>query len=384
MSVPSTDAQLTSRRFPGAELISQLEPNRTKESFMTITSPTIPTKRGVLVDDSLTEVVRAYDIGRRYFQAFLLAGERNVVSSMRRADTAEARAAGLLEAVSPEYRTLMANYFRRQSALDAVQRAELLGPLARLKITDALTVGTVAGDLLAGGPAAEAAVGNGGEPVAEAGMSATPDKLRLMLDWYKVEDVQDSAPWPFTAKDEVTLALVAIDETGDVASVAHNIGSLKKGQTKSYAHPGLKLYGFNMTEGSTFPKAYSVTLYAMDRDDGGYNQFLGAAADYARQQVKEEMIARGINIYTQNTIPPEIVNWVASVVKGLFDGLVTWLAGLLHNEDDVLGQTIRSATVGSYGGVWSTTGTLEAEHKQRVISGKGGRHRFQTYWVKTA
>ena len=75
---------------------------------------------------------------------------------MRRADTAEARAAELLEAVSPEYRTLMANYFRRQSALDAVQRAELLGPLARLKITDALTVGTVAGDLLAGGPAAEA------------------------------------------------------------------------------------------------------------------------------------------------------------------------------------------------------------------------------------
>lgn len=353
---------------------------------MATESLTVPTKRGALVDDSLTEVVRAYDIGRRYFQTFLLAGERNVVSSMRRADTAEARAADLLEAVSPEYRTLMANYFRRQSALTAVQRAELLGPLVNLKITDALTVRKVAGDLMDGGPTADliTANGNGAKPAAQPGVTATPDKLRLMLDWYKVEDVQDGTVWPLTAKDEVTLALVAIDETGDVASKAHNIGSLKKGQTKSYNHPGLKLYGFDMTEGSTFPKAYSVTLYAMDRDDGGYNQFLGAAANYAKQQVTEEMIARGINIYAQQTIPQEIVNWAASVLKGLFDGLISWLAGLLHNEDDVLGQTIRSATVGSYGGVWSATGTLEAEHKQRVISGQGGRHRFQTYWVKTA
>jgi hypothetical protein len=353
---------------------------------MATESLTVPTKRGALVDDSLTEVVRGYDTGRRYFQTFLLAGERNVVSSMRRADTAEARAANLLEAVSPEYRTLMANYFRRQSTLSAVQRAELLGPLANLKITDALTVDRVAGDLMDGGPTADliTTAGNGAKPAAPAGVAATPDKLRLMLDWYKVEDVQDGTVWPLTAKDEVTLALVAIDETGDVASKAHNIGSLKQGETKSYKHPGLKLFGYDMTEGTKFPKAYSVTLYAMDRDDGGYNQFLGAAANYAKQQVTEEMIKRGINIYAQQTIPAEIVNWVASVVKGLFDGLISWLAGLLHNEDDVLGQTIRSATVGSYGGVWSATGTLEAEHKQRVISGKGGRHRFQTYWVKTA
>lgn len=350
---------------------------------MTIES-TIPTKRGALVDDGLPEVVRAHDIGRRYFQTFLLAGERNVVSSMRRANTAEAHAAELLEAVSPEYRDLMANYFRRQSALGPVQRAELLGPLARLKITDALTVGTVAGDLLAGGPTAEAIeAAAGARSGADAGLSATPDKLRLMLDWYKVEDTQDWAP--IATRDEVTLALVAVDETGDVASVAHHIGSLGKGQTKSYPHPGLKLYGFDMTEGSTFPKAYSVTLYAMDRDDdGGYNQFLGAAAKYAKEQVKAEMIARGINIFLGNTLPPEILIWVASVLKGLFDGLINWLAGLLKDEDDVLGQTLRTATVGSYGGVWSATGTLEAEHKQRVISGKGGRHRFQTYWVKTA
>jgi len=202
-------------------------------------------------------------------------------------------------------------------------------------------------------------------------VATTPDKLRLMLDWYKVEDTQDTF-----GKDKVTLALVAIDETGDVTSKAHNIGNLGTGQTRNYPHPGLKLVGFDMTEGSTFPKAYSVTLYAIERDNGGYNQFLGAAANYAKQQVTEEMIRNGINGYAEQTIPAEIVNWVASVVKGLFDQLISWLAGLLSNQDDVLGQTIRSATVGSYGGVWSTTGTLEAEHKQRVVSGKGGRHRF--------
>lgn len=78
------------------------------------------------------------------------------------------------------------------------------------------------------------------------------------------------------------------------------------------------------------------------------------------------------------------MEWAAGVIKGFFDALVNWLMGLLHNEDDVLGQTVRSATVGSYAGVWSATGTLEAEHKRRLISGKGGRHRFQSYWVKTA
>jgi len=205
-----------------------------------------------------------------------------------------------------------------------------------------------------------------------------------MLDWYKVEDVQDGTVWPLTARDEVVLGLVAVDETGDVSSKAHNIGSMKEGQTKYFGNGGLRLVGFDMTEGSTFPKAYSVTLYAIDRDDGGYNQFLASASNYAKQQLTEEMIARGINTYAQGTIPPELVQWAAGVIKGFFDALVNWLMGLLHNEDDVLGQTIRSATVGSYSGVWSTTGTLEAEHKQRVISGKGGRHRFQSYWVKTA
>jgi hypothetical protein len=261
--------------------------------------------RGQLVDDSLIEEVRAHSLGHRYYQGFLLGAERHVVSAMRRANTSEARAAELIESVSPDYRALMENYFRRQATLGPMQRGELLGPLSRLRITDALTVRTIAPDLLAGGPtsAVVESSANGAKAGGEAGVSAIPDKLRLMLDWYKVEDAQDG--WPGTAQDEVVLGLVAVDETGDVHSKAHNIGKIKKGQTKHFHNGGLKLVGFDMTEGSKFPKAYSVTLYAIDRDDGGYNQFLASASNYAKQQLTEEMIARGITTYTQGTLPPE-------------------------------------------------------------------------------
>lgn len=68
---------------------------------MTIVSPKTPIARGQLVDDGLREEIRAHSLGHRYYQAFLLGAERNVVSAMRRANTPEARAAEFIESVSP-------------------------------------------------------------------------------------------------------------------------------------------------------------------------------------------------------------------------------------------------------------------------------------------
>lgn len=365
-------------------------------------SPNIPNKLSPNVNGDLELDAETAELGERMFQTFLLAGERHVTAKAARPGAEEARFAALYRALPVEGQQALDGYFRRQATLPPAERAQVLGRLASLRPTDSLSFADVAPDLLGktavqqvlqvGRQAAEAARSGGTSPGAAQGGASSDvvaggaaTKLRLMLTRLTVEDSQDATTVlgvTVNPSDETSLGVVAIDETGDVKASTHTLNSLKAGQSQTFGGAGLKLFGFSMTEGTTFPKAYSVTVYAIERDDGKYNALVNEAAAYAKTKVTEEMIAQGINIYTGATLPPVVVQFVSKLLKKFFDKLLDWFASLLKNKDDVLGQKTRTATIHSYAGNWSSSGTQNSAPWDWVFSGQGGRWRTTMHWAK--
>ncbi|MGC3874138.1 hypothetical protein ACPF7Z_12805 [Halomonas sp. GXIMD04776] len=337
-------------------------------------------------------------LGDNLFQSFLLAGERYVNLDMRREGTDEAHVAKLLEAIPESKRKLMTGYFHRQKDLDLAQRVKVLGPLTELKISDPLTLEVTTKGLLDRASFRAELIPSG----IQANFRLAPTAFRqleereppgtdgyrrldLKLESLRVEDSQDERHvWPFTFNqvDEVSLATVGIDETGDVTSGYYNLGSIKEGGKKSFNDK--TIHWFRITEGGNrFPKAYSVSVYAIERDEGGWNEFLDAAREYAKAKITEELIARGVIAAGEAlgvVIPPHVARIIANAVKGFLDNIMDWLARLFTNEDDILGSRTRRATINSYTGNWGSSGTARSSSWNWRFSGEGGRWRTRMHW----
>lgn len=356
---------------------------------------------------------KGVELGQNMFQSFLLAGERYLQANMQRPNTDEARFRDFYTALPTTAKEPIASYFKRQAGLGSTQRAQLLGSLTNLHIETPLTIYTTA-PVLTAAPAFKALsdqilnnrlkfaslTAQPKEPLAPPASAPTPpppappapapapafDLLRLYVNKLTVEKSQDAVWTPFgyvNTTDEVTLGYVAIDENGDVSKGNMTVGDIEQGHTKNYPGDGAKLVGFNLHEGTTFPKFYSVSVYAIERDSGGYNDMLQKAADYAKDKVTKEMLARGITEvggYFGITIPPSVANFIANVVKSFFDKLVNWLANLLSNADDVLGIDTVTATIYNLNSMWNSSGTLSAPPFDWVADGQGGRWRTTMHW----
>ncbi|OQX30323.1 MAG: hypothetical protein B0D96_12430 [Candidatus Sedimenticola endophacoides] len=339
----------------------------------------------------------AYQLGQNAFRSFALAGERYLVAGMKRTNTDEERFANFFGDLDTGQQDLLRSYFKRQAQLDLAQRAKVLGELVDLKISDRLTTSITSAPLMKSpsvmasirgiSPALRSLHLRRASPTVTA-LSSGNNRLILRLERIKVEESQDDYYiWPFgtyNKTDEVTLGVLTIDESGWVKQHSHNLGSISEGNQKTFSDK--RLCSFDLREGgeATWPKVYSATVYAIERDDGGYNDFLQKAARYAKEKVTEELISRGIiaaGAWLGITIPPIVASFIANYVKGFFDSLIDWLASLFTNEDDVLGQHVRTASIHSYTGNWVSSGSRQSASWNWVYAGEGGRWSTRMHWL---
>jgi hypothetical protein len=341
-----------------------------------------------------------YELGNILFQGLLVAGERYMNSGRARPDTDEAHFEELFKDLTPETQAPMRRYFAHQARLEPKERAKALGYLADLKTEDPLTLDVTAAKLfesplymsylapiasfrstLSKQPAPQLTV------AATANQSTPSNRLTLRLEHLIVEDAQDDywIWWPFVGKkvyntvDEVSLQIVSIDENGDVGKSSFNLGSIKEGKKKTFDN--LILQNFNLYEGKNFPKQYTACVYAVEKDFGGASKFLEKAAAYAKDKIKKELIARGIDyvggIFGVN-LPPDVVDFIANAIQGFLHYLIDWFKKLF--DDDVLGSHTRIVTIHSYTQNWKDTGTKQSKSWDWVFAGAGGRWRTRMHW----
>lgn len=348
-------------------------------------------------NQDLTIESGAYKLGEHFFQSFLLAGERYLNSGLAREGTDEVRFGEFYGALQSQQQHLLKGYFKRQATLDLAQRVSILPEMVPLRIQDPLTFATTT-KTVATSPSmrttmnalaawkAEAKSLAANRPTrTTARAAATPDYNRLVL---RLEEVQVTKAQDkvliFDDIDEVLLAVVTIDETGDVKRQSHNIGAIKEGQRKNFGN--FRLTSFNLTEGGAdrWPKSYTAHVYAIERDNGGYNDLLDHATDFIKEKITEELIALGItagSTAAKYPIPPEIARIVANVAKGFFDNLVDWLAGLLFNADDLLGQQTQLVTLQNFNDGWGNTNSNRSPAWRWTFTGADGRWVTRMHWL---
>jgi len=335
-------------------------------------------------------------MGANAFKSFLLAGERNLISGFDRKDTDEARFADFYKGLPDAQQSKLTEYFKSQSRLSLSQRSQLLGELTDLKVTDKLITANTMGVNVLKGSLLNNAIANFRHANAKGMVKKSSGnncytKLAFNLDSVKVNEAQDDYTInylffkrTYNRSDEITFCSVGIDETGDVSTGTFHVpGSLFEGRTKSFS-PAQRLHWFNLTEGeNVYPRVYSVTLYAVERDSGGYNDLIRRAANYAKEKVTAELLAAGImgvGAYVGAAIPPHIAYLIANYVESFIEDLIDWLADLLTNNDDVLGAKTRVATLGSCSGNWRSTGNSKTDWTWR-FNGQGGSWDVKLHWL---
>lgn len=342
-----------------------------------------------------------YELGNILFQGLLVAGERYINSGRARPGTDEALFEELFKELTTEKQApIVRRYFTSQARLEPKERAKVLGDLADLKPENPLTLDVTAAKLFAS-PLYMSYL----TPIASfrstlskqlapqliatptANLRTSSNRLTLRLEKLTVEESQDDywVWWPFVGKkvyntvDEVSLGIVSIDENGDVEKSSFNLGSIKEGKTKTFDNQILQ--NFNLHEGQGFPKQYTVCVYAIERDWGNYGKFIDKAAAYAKDKIKKELIARGIDVvggvYGVN-LPPDVVNFIANAIQGFLHKLIDWIKKLLG--DDVLGSQTGTAKIHSYTQNWTGTGTKQSKSWDWVFAGAGGRWRTRMHW----
>lgn len=341
-----------------------------------------------------------YELGNILFQGLLVAGERYMNSGRARPGTDEAIFEELFKELTTEKQAPMRRYFASQARLEPKERAKVLGNLADLKPEDSLTLDVTAAKLFESPlymsyltPIASFRSTLTQQPAPQ--LIATPtanprtssNRLTLRLEKLTVEESQDDywVWWPFVGKkvyntvDEVSLGIVSIDENGDVGKSTFALGSIKEGKTKTFDNK--ILHSFNLHEGTGFPKQYTVCVYAIEEDWGKFGKFIDKAAAYAKDKIKKELIARGIDavggVFGVN-LPPEVVDFIANAIQGFLHKLIDWIKKLLG--DDVLGSQTGKAKIHSYTQNWTGTGTKQSKSWDWVFAGAGGRWRTRMHW----
>lgn len=327
-------------------------------------------------------------LGQNAFQSFLLAGERHLVSGFERKNTDEVRFKNFYKGINDDAKKSMQEYFSSQSRLSLPQRSLLLGRLSQLEINDGLTFDKTFGTQFMSPSMRSTFIQHIRMPLKSNGSktkgSAGHKQLLFNLDELKVTEAQDDYTvgfWrlkrTFNTTDETSLSILTIDETGDVHYGSRRTGNIREGRTRHFEDP-LNLATFNIREGgSNFPKVYSVTIYGIERDSGGYNDFIRAAAAYAKEKVGE-LIEEGLSAVLP--LPGPVIRMISNLVESFMGHLIDWLKDLFTNNDDLLGYKTYTATLNGYVGNWRSTGTNKTNRSWR-LQGEGGTWDLKGHWL---
>lgn len=208
---------------------------------------------------------------------------------------------------------------------------------------------------------------------------AVTDKLGFYIT--KVKCVDETNP-EFWGSDEIALAGVSIDETGDTKTIGEKYigGGFDDGDQKTYS-PNWQYHWFNMREGSYWPKAYNVSLILAEKDNGGLSNALNTVYVKIRDKVKEA-ISKAVAEGLSELLGPAIAKAIGNAVAWIVDKLIGWIINAF--KDDIFPPKVLSCTVPSFGARWNypngTWGSPTSGLRQAHFYGHGGHYYVEYYW----
>lgn len=208
------------------------------------------------------------------------------------------------------------------------------------------------------------------------------DKLAFYINRVKCVDETNPEWW---GKDEIALAGLSVDETGDTKKINERfIGSFNDGDQRHY-NPDWRYTWFNMREqhnhnGAKWPKRYTMSLILAEKDHGGLQGFLNSLWGKVRDKVKAA-IAKAVGGALSGWLGTAIAAAIGQAVAWIIDKLVGWLINLFG--DDIFPAVALSCTVPSYSARWTINGqwgSTTSGLRRAYFSGHGGRYYVEYYW----
>lgn len=207
---------------------------------------------------------------------------------------------------------------------------------------------------------------------------AVTDKMGFWVT--KVKCVDETNP-EFWGHDEIALAGVSVDETGDTKKIGERYigGGFDDGDSKSYSN--WRYHWFSMREGAHWPKTYSVSMLLAEKDNGGFSDVLNTVWSYVRDAVKaavEKAVTGALTSY----LGPVLAAAIGKAVAWILDKLVGWIISWW--KDDIFPPFSARVTTPSMGARWhypnGTWGNPSSGIRTAHFYGHGGHYYVQYYW----
>jgi hypothetical protein len=186
--------------------------------------------------------------------------------------------------------------------------------------------------------------------------------------------------WP--GDDEITLAGLSIDETGESKKINPVVigNSFDDGEQKVY-NPHWQYHYFSLAEGQYWPKAYAVNLILAETDNGGLSEALDKIWAYIDDAVKQE-IQKAVTEALQQYLGPAIAAAIGKAAAWIADKLIGWLIETF--KDDLFPAYSARLTIPSPNARWNYPdgrwGNLVSPLQQAHFYGHGGHYYLEYYW----
>lgn len=225
---------------------------------------------------------------------------------------------------------------------------------------------------------------NVGDPFADSASGsefeefATTDKMGFWITKVKCVDETNPEWW---GSDEIALAGVSVDETGDTKKISEKYigGGFDDGDSKSYSN--YRYHWFSLREGEVWPKTYSVSLILAEKDNGGLSDFLNSVWEKVGKTVKEKIqaaVTAGLTPY----LGAAIASAIGAAVAWVIDVFVKWIISLW--KDDIFPPFTARVTTPSMSARWhypnGTWGNPSSGVRTAHFYGHGGHYYVQYYW----
>ena len=206
---------------------------------------------------------------------------------------------------------------------------------------------------------------------------AITDKMGFWITKVKCVDETNPEWW---GHDEIALAGVSVDETGDTKKISEKYigGGFDDGDQKSY---NWRYHWFSLREGQHWPKTYSLTMFLAEKDNGGFANFLNQIWIAIRDKVKAA-IEKAITGALTSYLGPVIAAAIGKAVAWIVDKLVGWIINWWN--DDIFPAYTARVTTPSMGARWyypkGTWGNPSSGIRTAHFYGHGGHYYLQYYW----
>ena len=212
-------------------------------------------------------------------------------------------------------------------------------------------------------------------PPSPGGLTPQQTTTKLEFRVHRVRCVDETNP-EWAGDDEIALGGISVDETGDTKKIAEFMvrNDFDDGEQKIYAPPK-QFTWFSLTEGTTWPKSYAVTLVLAEKDMGGLGDFINKLWQKIKSKVLEA-VAAAIGAAIGSTVPG-LGTIVGGIVGWVLAKFIDWLIGLF--QDDVFKPVTLSTSIPSLSARWPGNKTDSPEGEVR-FRGYGGEYRLVYDW----